>query len=85
MKEYFCELHEKVVDFSSHMQQKQEVSTDIHDIGNESLIACSNLKNVMFMPSPPIQFNSNNERNEMHNRLKLTPVEGNFLFYFHLL
>ncbi|XP_043484154.1 uncharacterized protein LOC122512418 [Leptopilina heterotoma] len=75
MKEYFCELHAKVVEFSSYTQQKPEISTEFHDIDNESLIAYSKLKNVMFMPSPPIQFNSN-ERHEVHNRLKLTPVEG---------
>lgn len=77
MKEYFCELHAKVGEFSSYTQQKPEISTEFQDIDNESLIAYSKLKNVMFMPSPPIQFNSN-ERQEVHNRLKLTPVEGKF-------
>ena len=85
MNEVFYELHSKMTQFSLEVQQKVYLPPSLEYDNNESLNMASDLKTVMFMPSPPIQFNSNtNGRNEMQNRLKLTPVEGKYnIFNFH--
>ena len=83
MSEFLYDLHSRMIQFSSLVEQKPDLPPVIQYDHNESLITVSDLKNVMFMPSPPIQFSSNNNgRVEMQNRLKLTPVEGTIIFQY---
>lgn len=83
MSAFLCELHSKMVQFSADVQPRSDLPTIVQFDPNESLITASDFKNVMFMPSPPIQFNSdNNGRTEVQNKLRLTPVEGSITLYF---